>query len=60
MPFDRIAVTADRYGNTAAASIPIALDEALTRKAIVPGSGQEVLLFGAASGFSIGHARVRL
>ncbi len=60
MPYERIAITADRYGNTAAASIPIAMDEAIRCKSIVPGSGQEVLLFGAASGFSIGHVRIRI
>lgn len=60
MPFDRTAVTADRYGNTGAASIPIALHEAINDGQIVPGSGQEVGLFGAASGFSIGHVRLRM
>lgn len=60
IPLDRTAVTADKYGNTGAASIPIALDEAISQKRICPGLGQEMILFGAASGFSIGHVRLRM
>jgi acyl-CoA:acyl-CoA alkyltransferase len=60
IPYDRTAMTADRYGNTGAASIPIAMHEAIGQKRISPGSGQEVLLFGAASGFSVGHVRLRM
>jgi acyl-CoA:acyl-CoA alkyltransferase len=60
IPMERTAVTADRYGNTAAASIPIAMGEAIGAGRIAYGSGQEIILFGAASGFSIGHVRVRM
>ena len=60
IPMARTAVTADRYGNTGATSIPIALDEAISQGQISHGSGQEIILFGAASGFAIGHVRVRM
>ena len=60
VPLERTAVTADRYGNTGAASIPIAMDEAVRAGQIAFGAGQEVVLFGAASGFSIGHVRLRM
>ena len=60
IPMARAAVTADKYGNTGATSIPIALDEAISQGQISHGSGQEIVLFGAASGFAIGHVRVRM
>ncbi len=52
VPFERWIITVDRYGNTAAASIPIALCEA--RKQGRLKSGSKVLLAGGASGFSAG------
>jgi 3-oxoacyl-[acyl-carrier-protein] synthase-3 len=57
---DRIVITADRYGNTASTAIPLALRELMDRGDAVLGSGQDVLLYGAASGFGVGHVRVRL
>lgn len=60
MPLERTAITAQKYGNTGAMFIPIAFDEAIQQNRISLGSGEEVFLFGAASGFSIGHVRVRL
>lgn len=52
IPFEKWVITVDRYGNTAAASIPIALCEARRQGRLRPGS--KVLLAGGASGFSAG------
>ena len=49
-PPDRCMVTLDRFGNTAAASIPLAFDVARDEGRIVP--GDKVLLVGGAAGFS--------
>ena len=49
-PIDRCAVTLDRFGNTAAASIPLALDIAIEEKRVA--IGDKVLLVGGAAGFS--------
>ncbi|HEX5615181.1 MAG TPA: ketoacyl-ACP synthase III [Acidimicrobiia bacterium] len=49
-PAERCMVTLDRYGNTAAASIPFALDLAIEEGRV--GAGDKVLLVGAAAGFS--------
>lgn len=57
---ERIVVTADRYGNTASTAIPVALRELMDRGDVELGSGQEVFLYGAASGFSLGHIRIRM
>jgi acyl-CoA:acyl-CoA alkyltransferase len=51
-PFERCMVTLDRFGNTAAASIPVALDVALEEDRARP--GDKVLLVGGAAGFSAG------
>lgn len=50
--FDKNVVTLDRYGNTAAASIPIAMNYALESKRLQP--GMKILLVGGAAGFSAG------
>ena len=50
IPFERCMVTIDRLGNTAAASIPIALAMAYDSGRLHP--GDRVLLVGGASGFS--------
>ena len=47
IPMDRVLVNIDRYGNTSAASIPIALDEAVTSGKIKDG---DYLLFEAFGG----------
>jgi 3-oxoacyl-[acyl-carrier-protein] synthase-3 len=52
IPFDRCVVTAREYGNTAAASIPLALSIAKRRGRLRAGS--RVVLIGGASGFSGG------
>ncbi len=47
LPDDRAFVNIDRYGNTSAASIPIALDEARRAGRIPPGSTVVFVAFGA-------------
>jgi 3-oxoacyl-[acyl-carrier-protein] synthase-3 len=49
-PRDRCMVTLDRFGNTAAASIPFALDLAIEEGRAT--TGDKVLLVGGAAGFS--------
>jgi 3-oxoacyl-(acyl-carrier-protein) synthase III len=49
-PLDRCMITLDRFGNTAAASIPVALDLALEEGRAA--AGDKVLLVGGAAGFS--------
>ncbi len=58
LPMAKVFVNIDRYGNTTAASIPIALYEALQEKRI--GSGSNVLLVAFGAGFTWGSAVVRL
>jgi len=47
IPLERFVINIDRYGNTSAASIPIALDEALTGGRIHPGDYIVLVAFGA-------------
>lgn len=47
LPLDRVAVNIDRYGNTLAGSIPIALDEALAAGRARPGDIIALAGFGA-------------
>jgi len=49
---DRVIVTVDRHGNTSAASVPLALDEAVRDGRIQ--RGQKVLLEGVGGGFTWG------
>ncbi len=58
VPMDRIAINIDRYGNTSAASVPLALDESV-RNGRVKG-GDWVLLAGFGAGLTWGSALVRL
>lgn len=51
---ERVIVTVDRHGNTSAASIPLALDEAVRDGRIR--RGQKVLLEGVGGGFTWGAA----
>ncbi|MDY7010089.1 MAG: beta-ketoacyl-ACP synthase III [Planctomycetota bacterium] len=46
-PIDKVYVNIDRYGNTSAASIPIALDEAVRSGRVGPGSTVLLIAFGA-------------
>ncbi len=57
-PMDRIEVNLDRYGNTAAASIPIALHEAVETGRI--SAGDLILLVAAGAGFNSGAMLIRL
>ncbi len=54
----KIFVNLDRYGNTSAASIPLALDEAISVGKLKP--GQRALLCGFGSGLAWGTAIVQL
>lgn len=47
LPLDRVAINIDRYGNTLAGSIPIALDEALATGNVQPGDKIALVGFGA-------------
>jgi 3-oxoacyl-[acyl-carrier-protein] synthase-3 len=47
LPMERVFVNLDRYGNTSAASIPLALDEAVKAGRIVPGALVVLVGFGA-------------
>lgn len=51
---DRVIITVDRHGNTSAASVPLALDEAVRDGRIQ--RGQKVLLEGVGGGFTWGAA----
>lgn len=57
MPLDKVYVNIDRYGNTSAASIPIALDECVREGRITEGSTVLMVAFGG--GFTWGSAIVR-
>jgi 3-oxoacyl-[acyl-carrier-protein] synthase-3 len=52
VPHERIVVTVERHANTSAASIPLALDEAVRDGRIQP--GQRVMLIGVGGGFTWG------
>lgn len=47
LPLDKVMLNVDRYGNTSAASIPIALDEAVRSGRVQPGSLVMLGAFGA-------------
>lgn len=57
LPMDKVVVTLDRHGNTSAASIPLALDEAV-RDDRVKG-GDIVLLEGVGGGFTWGSVLLK-
>jgi 3-oxoacyl-[acyl-carrier-protein] synthase-3 len=57
IPMDKVYVNVDRFGNTSAASIPIALDEAIETGRIREGSIVLLVAFGA--GFTWGAMVVR-
>jgi 3-oxoacyl-[acyl-carrier-protein] synthase-3 len=57
MPSEKCIVTVDRHGNTSAASIPLALDDAVRRGTIK--RGQNVLLEGVGGGFTWGAALLK-
>lgn len=58
MPMSKVIVTLDRHGNTSAASVPLALDEAMRDGRIK--SGDLVLLEAFGGGFTWGATLVRI
>lgn len=57
LPLEKVIATVDHHGNTSAASIPLALDEAVRDGRIVP--GQTLLLEGVGGGFTWGAVLLR-
>ena len=47
IPLERFVINIDRYGNTSAASIPLALDEAHAAGRVHPGDYIVLVAFGA-------------
>jgi 3-oxoacyl-[acyl-carrier-protein] synthase-3 len=58
LPEDRVVVTVNRYGNTSAASVPLALHHALNAQLIK--KGNTVLLQGVGAGFTWGSVLLRV
>jgi 3-oxoacyl-(acyl-carrier-protein) synthase III len=58
LPLEKAMITLDKYGNSAAASIPMALADAVEEGRVKTGS--KVMLVGGASGFSVGVVMVVL
>jgi 3-oxoacyl-[acyl-carrier-protein] synthase-3 len=57
LPMDKVMINIDRYGNTSSASVPIALDEAVTSGRIKKGDYILMEAFGA--GFTWGSSLVK-
>ncbi len=57
MPMERVVVTVDRHGNTSAASVPLALDEAIRSGQVK--RGELLLLEAFGGGFTWGSALLR-
>ena len=57
IPFEKFFLNLDRYGNTSAASIPLALDEAVRTGRLK--RGQHVLLTGMGAGLAWGTIIIR-
>jgi 3-oxoacyl-[acyl-carrier-protein] synthase-3 len=57
LPMSKVMVNVDRYGNTSSASIPLALEQAVSEGRVVPGSVLLLVAFGA--GFTWGSAVIR-
>ncbi len=58
MPMEKVYVNVDRYGNTSAASIPIALDELRRSGDLRPGALVGVVTFGAGFTWAAGLIRI--
>lgn len=58
LPAEKVIVTVDHHGNTSAASIPLALDEAVRSGKV--GAGETALLEGVGGGFTWGAALITL
>ncbi len=59
-PPEQIINVIEHSGNTASTAIPLAFSRGIEEGKIEFGSGRDVVLFGAASGFSIGHVRITM
>jgi 3-oxoacyl-[acyl-carrier-protein] synthase-3 len=57
LPMSKVMVNVDRYGNTSSASIPLALEQAVSEGRVAPGSVLLLVAFGA--GFTWGSAVIR-
>lgn len=57
LPMEKVLANVDRYGNTSAASVPIALDEAVKQGRVK--SGDNVLLIGFGAGLTCAAALVK-
>ena len=57
LPMERVVVTVDRHGNTSAASVPLALDQAVRDGRVRPGDVLMLEAFGG--GFTWGSALIR-
>lgn len=58
LPMDKVVVTVDQHGNTSAASIPLALDQAVRDGRVKP--GQNVLMEAVGGGFTWGAFLARM
>ncbi len=58
IPKEKVVVTVERHGNTSAASVPLALDQAVRDGRVK--AGQHVLLEGFGGGFVWGSALIRM
>lgn len=58
IPLDKVAVNVNKYGNTSAASVPVALDE-IRREGRI-GAGDIILLNAFGAGFAWGASVIRL
>ena len=57
LSMEKVVTTVERHANTSAASIPLALDEAVRDGSIRP--GQHVLLAGVGGGFTWGSVLIK-
>lgn len=57
MPIERVVINLDKYGNTSAASIPIALDEAVRNERIK--KGDHIVLVGFGGGLTWGASVIK-
>lgn len=57
LPMSKVMVNVERYGNTSSASIPLALEQAVSEGRVGPGSVVLLVAFGA--GFTWGSAVIR-
>jgi 3-oxoacyl-[acyl-carrier-protein] synthase III len=58
LPAEKMVVTVDEHGNTSAASIPLALDQAVRDGRVKP--GQNVMMEGVGGGFTWGAVLARM